>query len=91
MHGFHTYTEHALFLQSLLRSGYCTGTGRENFSAKIPATGKGSPKATNLADDGDVLVKRKKFVSGRSMGRSMHLEDVWQLVCSIKNKLGALA
>ena len=24
----------------------------------------------NLADDGDVLVKRKKFVGGRSVGRS---------------------
>ena len=36
----------------------------------------------NLADDGDVLVKRKKFVGGREV-----LEDVWQLVCSIKNKV----
>ena len=34
----------------------------------------------NLADDGDVLVKRKNC-GGRSVGRS-----VWQLVCSIKNK-----
>ena len=29
-----------------------------------------APVVNNLADDGDVLVKRKKFVGGRSVGRS---------------------
>ena len=39
-----------------------------------------------LAENSDVLVKRKKVGSGKSI-RDKHVEDVWLLVCSIKNRM----
>ena len=36
----------------------------------------------NLADDGDILVRRMKR-SGKTV-KGKHIEDVWSMVCSIK-------
>ena len=39
-----------------------------------------------LTENGDFLVKRKKVGSGKSI-RDKHVDDVWLLVCSIKNRM----
>ena len=41
----------------------------------------------NLADDGDVLVLRKKMNAGKSVVEK-HAEDVWALTCAIRRDEG---
>ena len=38
----------------------------------------------NLADDGDVIVKRKKMSAGKSVVEK-HAEDVWLPTCAIRS------
>ena len=42
----------------------------------------------SLATVGDALVKRRKTNGGKSV-KQKHASDIWQLVCSLKNKTSA--
>ena len=44
-------------------------------------------RCLGLLEDGDEPVMRRKSHHGKSVKITKHVEDVWALVCSIRNKL----